>query len=353
MSDDASAPPDPGAPTPATPPRISRPGGSAPVRPPTGKKPPPPPRPPSKVKAYLVYGIIISTVVLLGLIGWRVYVRLTTKVVPARNVKAEWENAWQKADTARKEIFRLESDVWVKGEELNREKIKAALVTLQNTSETYHELMDLMRKQGKLDSAEGQDIGGSQILLKTWIWDANGVIDAASQPPKYGGLYLPMYATEKRMDAAAKRLKEIRDGLDEVLARNNKDEMLGIIKEIRKLREELASCRDEFLRLDEELVKGLTLPDLTEQALPDLKELRDFTSKAVMTFKEAGTIRSRLPSEDELNAPPKEEPKPEPTPEQKEEPPKDEPKKEPPKEEPPKEEPKKEQKEEPKKDEPK
>ncbi len=351
MSDDAAAPPDPGAPSPATPPRISRPGGSAPVRPPTSKKPAPPPRPPSKVKAYLVIGIIVTSVVLIGLIGWRLYVRLTQKPAVVRNVKAEWENGWQKAKQAQRDMFKIESKAWVQGESLSAEDLanfKKGQATLQKTAETYHELTDLLRAQGKLNSQEAQDMGSTQILLKTWIWDANGVIDTAAQAPKYGGLYIPMYAAEKRMDAAAKRLKDIRDGVQEVLARNSNEEMLGLTKEIRKLREELASCRDEFLRLDEELVKGLTLPDLTEQALPDLKDLRDFTSKAVMTFKEAGTIRSRLPSEDELTAPPKEEHKPEPKSEPKEEPKKEEPKPEP------KEEPKKEPpKEEPKKDEPK
>ena len=322
-----------------------------PVRAPVTRKPPPPPGPPSKVKAYLVIGIIVSSVVLMGLIGWRLYVKLTTKVVPPRNAKVEWENAWRRAKGANKIIFEeVEAKVWTKDETLTPEdvaKVKAGLETYQKTAETYHDLFEHMNREGKRNSQEAQDMGATEIVLKFWIWDANGVVDPASKPPMNGGLYIPMYHTEKKMDAATNRLKEIRDLTREIVARNNTEEILKVIKEIRGLRDTLAACRDEFLRLDDELVKGLTLPDLKEEQLPELKDLRTITAKSVMAFKEAGQIRSEFPSEEQLKEPPKQEPP-------KEEPPKEPPKETPPKEEPPKPEPPKDPpKEEPKKEEPK
>src|SRR5688572_3213234 len=206
MTDESAAPP---APDPIKPAAGPRPPGA---RPPVRKSAPPPPaKPRSDVKKWLVLGIIGSSVILIGLIGWRVAVLLTKKPSETRNVKGEWENAWQSAVLAHKEMFGLQAKAWVKNEALTDEemgKFKAGLATLQKTSEKYHDLMALLREKNKLDSQEANDMNSTQIRLKTWVWDANGMIDPAAKGPKYGGLYVPMYSAVKQYDDATKRLKE-------------------------------------------------------------------------------------------------------------------------------------------------
>src|SRR6185503_15614842 len=104
MSDDPAAPSGP-KPIPLS--------QAQPFRPPATRKAPPPAKPPSNVKKVLVIGIIVSTVILIPLVAWRVYVKLTVKVVPPRNVKVEWENAWQLAKGAHREMFAIQSKAWV------------------------------------------------------------------------------------------------------------------------------------------------------------------------------------------------------------------------------------------------
>src|SRR5688572_27151926 len=252
MTDESAAPP---APDPIKPAAGPRPPGA---RPPVRKSAPPPPaKPRSDVKKWLVLGIIGSSVILIGLIGWRVAVLLTKKPSETRNVKGEWENAWQSAVLAHKEMFGLQAKAWVKNEALTDEemgKFKAGLATLQKTSEKYHDLMALLREKNKLDSQEANDMNSTQIRLKTRVWDANGMIDPAAKGPKYGGLYVPMYSAVKQYDDATKRLKEIREQVGEIMGRKDPEEISKTIKEIRGLKEALAGARDEFLRIDEDLL---------------------------------------------------------------------------------------------------
>ena len=340
MSDESAAPP---APDPIKPPAGPRPPGA---RPPVRKTAPPPPaKPRSDVKKWLVLGIIISSVLLIAAIGWRVAVLLTKKPTETRNVKGEWENAWQSAVLAHKEMFGLQAKTWVKNEPLTDEemgKFKAGLATLQKTSEKYHDLMALLREKGKLNSQEANDMNATQVRLKAWIWDANGMTDPASKPPKYGGFYNPMYAAEKRRDEAVKRLKELREKAPEISARKDVAEIEAVVKECRGLIDTFGAIRDELLALDDELLKGLTLPDLKVEQLEELADLRDYQNKAGMGIKEAREVRSLFPDPEDLKPRPEtpkpEEPKAEPP--KAEEPPKQEPPKEtPPKQEPPKEEP--------------
>ena len=339
MSDEPSAPSDPE--------RIPL-SQAQPVRPSAARKPAPPSAAPSKVKAYLVIGIIVTSVLLIAAIGWRVYVKLTTKVVPPRNVAQEWENAWAKSKKAWEELFKIQAGIWVEEKQLTPDdlaKFKSALTTYQQTSDAFHELNALMQKTGKGNSKEFQDIGERLVVLKTWIWDASGVLDPASKPPKYGGLYIPMYTGEKRMGQASKRLLEIREQADQIIGRADAAEIEKTTKEVKSLEDKLAVIRDELRQLDDDLLAGLTLPDLKKEQLRELEDLRNFQNIAQMSFIEARKLRSRFPSAEELQAPkepPKEPPKEEPKKEEpkKEEPPKEEPpKKDPPKEEPPKEEP--------------
>jgi hypothetical protein len=335
------SPPDP-VPPPATP---ARPPGPGMMRPPPRKAPPSASRGPSKLKAYLVIGIIVSTIVLLGLIAWRLYVKLTAeKQGPSRNVAQEWEDAWQKSKKAQDEVFKIQVRVWNENKELDAQdlaKIKSALTTYQKTSDAFHDLNAVMVSKGKTNSQEHRDIGERLIVLKTWIWDANGVLDPASKPPKYGGLFIPMYSAEKQRETASKRMKEIRDQSQEIIARRQIEEIEATVKEVKVLETRLQVLRDELLQLDDDLLKGLTLPDLRKEQLRELAELREFQNLAQMSFQEARNLRSMFPSAEQL-APPKDEaPKEQPP---KEEPPKEEPPKEdPPKEQPPKEDPPKEQ----------
>lgn len=342
MTDEQSAPPvpEPG-PAAAMPPGPPTPSTARPVLRPPPRKEPPPPRPPSKLKAYLVIGIIVSSVVLVGLIGWRLYVRLSRTPPTVINISQKWDDAFSNAEAKWKEIFKFQAKVWTEGKELGPEeidKIKAALALYEQTSQKFHELNDLALKEKKK-----HDMGQQLPLLKTWIWDANGVLDPASKPPRYGGLYIPMYQAEKRRETAAKRLKEIKEKSQEIVARKDAAEIEAVIMELRGLVDQFGGVRDELIQLDEDLLKGLTLPDLKKEQLRELGELRDYQNFASMGIRDAREVRSLFPSLEDLKAPPeapkelpKEEPKEEPKPEQKEEPKKEPPKEQPPKEEPPK-----------------
>lgn len=334
MSEESAAPaaPDPAVPAP--------PGAPRTMRPPPRKGPVPPQGDPSKVKAYLVIGIIVATVILVPLVAWRVYVHYFKPKDSGvnRNVGLEFNEAWDASKKAQDDIFKIQASVWNENKALGPaelDKIKAGLAAYQKTSEAFHELNAVMQKAGKTNSKEFQDIGERLILLKTWIWDANGMLDPASKPPKYGGLYIPMYSADKERIAGAKRMKEIRDLQPEIIARRNPEEIGKIVKEIREIEGKMSAIRDELLQLDEDLLKGLTLPDLRKEQLRELAELREFQNLAQMSFMEARNLRSQFPTAEQL-APPKEDPP-------KEEPPKQEPpKQEPPKQDPPKEEPPKE-----------
>jgi hypothetical protein len=320
-------------------------------RPPSTRKPPAKISKPSRLKAFLVLGILISSVVLLGWIGYRVWTILSRKPAePSRNVAREWSDTYAKAKDAYRDILKLESKVWMTGEELkpeDLEKIKAGLKDYESVAEKYHDLREAVLKQGK-PSQELLDMERRMIEVKAWIWDANGVLEPVMKPLEYGGLYVPMYKAEKRMSEAAKRLKEIKEKGQEIRASGDAAQIKKTVEEIKALAERFAACRDEFGRLDDDLKKGLTLPDLTPEGLRELGELREYASTAQMCFKESRELRSEFPTEEQppkqepsKEEPPKEPPKETPKETPKEQPPKeDPPKKDPPKEEPPKEPPK-------------
>jgi hypothetical protein len=343
MSDESSAPPVPD-PVPAKPPTGVRPG----MRPPP-RKAPTAPQPPSNLKKYLVLGIIASSVLLVLAIGWRLYVKLTTKPGVVRNIKNEWEAAYAIASDARKAIFYAESKTWVENRDLNPEeigKVKESLKKIQDTVEKYHELHQLARTEGKGSTAETQAMEPQLVYLKTWIWDANAVID--SQPPQYGGLFIPMYRAMTKQDKSTVRLKEFREKSQEIKDRKDPAEIEKTVAEIKALRATFAAIMEEADRLHNELRQGLTQPDLKKEQLEYLGDLEKLQSEAQMGVSESRQLISTFPRPEDLVAPepPKEEPKepPKETPPPKEEPPKEEPpKEEPPKETPPKETPPKEE----------
>jgi hypothetical protein len=275
-------------------------GESAPLptpapRPATAKRDAPAARP-SKVKAFLVVGIIISTLVLSGLIVFSL-VRSRKPQKEVRNVAAEWANSFQKAKLAFKDTFAVEAKVWTKGENLTSEdleKIRAGLKVFREANDKFHELNKLVLDQGKGPSKETQEMGSRLPELKLWILDAAAIVEGDAKPPEYGGLYIPMYLTVARYDKTVARLKQIQDAHPEIIQRNDKEEWKRTRQEIMGLEGEFSACQEKFGSLVDYVREGLSTPDMPGKDLQDLGDLLKYASDSQMARKQGSILRSKF-----------------------------------------------------------
>lgn len=286
--------------------------GTAPPAPPTSGEsaalPPPPQRPstakrivppPSKAKTYVVVGLLVAVVAILGWGGWIVF-RLVKGRKPApsaRNVATEWANAFTKAKMSFKDTFAIQSKVWFKGEDLTSEdleKIRSGLKDFRAASDKFHELNKLVLDQGKGPSKQTEEMGARLPELKLWILDAAAVVEGDAKPPEYGGLYIPMYRTVARYDKAVARLKQILDAHPEIIQRNDKEEWKRTRQEIMELEGEFSACQEKFGGLVDYVREGLASPDLSGKDLQDLADLLEYASKSQMARKQGGDLRFKF-----------------------------------------------------------
>lgn len=289
-----NAPGRPGLPRPAGAPGAG-PKGARPARPlpqPVG-----PSAASMRLRAHLMIGILVTCVVLIGLIGWRVWKVLHPQVASKVDVDAEFDKALDQAKGASKDIFALETKVWGKSEQLKPEDfttIQAKLGELRDSHDKVKDLLDLIHARGLDDSDSRRVMVPKWIQMKMWILDASDLLEN-QKPPDYGGLNIPMFLTSEKIRKAQEELKEIRTTKDTVIQKNDPAEIKAARKRITELRDAFRSHAMKLQYLDKYVAEGLARPDLTNKDVMELDQLRDDANKAQMAVKAAGTLLQEFP----------------------------------------------------------
>ena len=266
------------------------------MRPRPNRPPPPPPSKPSKLKGYLMLGILISTVVLIGMIGYKVYRILFKPPKREINVEAASKDAFKRAEDAQKEIFRAESKVWIMGETISAATAVAIgdqLEELRKCDDGMKELFDWMHLKKAESSSDWDTLVTYSLQTKLWILDASDLLDNLKKPG-YGGLYIPMYSTMKRLADSQKELKEIQIRRDELAAQaeTNPELKKKTREKIGELKKRFADFRDQLNGLDKYIHDGLAREDLSPKIIKELDELHTEAANAQMAIKLAGTLAS-------------------------------------------------------------
>ena len=280
----------------ALPPRkLGTPGAPGTARP--ARPAPPPPAGGSGLKKFLMLGIIFSCLGLAGMIGFRIYQRLTHKGAGEIKIDDEFDKQMDRAKDASKEIFRTETKVWGKNEPLTAEDfatIKKQLADLRDCHDKIKDLLDIMRAKNMTETGSWQMIVPKWIQVKMWILDANDLLEN-QKPPDYGGLNIPMFLTSEKIRKAQAALGEINTLKGEIIEKNNPATIKETRKKISDIREQFRSCVAKMQELDKYVAEGLARPDLTNKEVMELDQLRDEANKAQMAVKAAGTMLQAFP----------------------------------------------------------
>ncbi len=276
----------PGAPAPA--------GGPRPAR--------PAPRPPAdsagslRLRKMLLLFIVLACVGLGGGIVWKLFgPRGNAKA--AIDVDTEFDKSWEASVGASKDIYRIESNVWVKNQELSADdykEIKGKLEELRSQHDKLKDLLDLLRVRGLADSGSYQKIVPKWVQIKLWILDASDLLDN-QKPPEYGGLNIPMWLTTQRILKAQTELSEIKTREKEIVDKNDPAEIKATRKKITDTREAFRAYATKMEELDKYVAEGLARPDLTNREVKELDQLRDDANKARMAVRAAGDLLKAFP----------------------------------------------------------
>jgi hypothetical protein len=287
-------------PVPSGRPGMPRPGaGTAPKgpRPARPSAPPPPSASSMRLRGMLMLGIVLSCVVLIGMIGWRVWQRMHPQEAQIIDVAADFDKAKDVGKGASKDIFSIQTKVWGKNEELKPEDyttIKAKLGELRDCHDKLKDLLDLMHRRHLEDSGDYASIVPFWLQVKMWILDATDLLEN-QKPPDYGGLNIPMFLTSEKIRKAQEELKEINTLKDDIIKKNDPEEIKKTRKRISDLRESFRGYSVKLQDLDKYVQDGLARPDLTEKDVIELGQLRDDANKATMAVKAAGTLLLAFP----------------------------------------------------------
>lgn len=284
-------------------PRLRGPGGPAgpkgprPARP--SVQPPGPSAASMRLRKLLLLGIIVSCVGLAGMIGWRLYQRMHGKESTTIDVASEFEKAMDQGKEANRDIFAIQSKVWGQGKELTPEDfttIKARLEGLRQCHDKLKDLLDLMHARKLNNSGDYDAIVPKWLQVKMWILDASDLLEN-QKPPEYGGLNLPMFLTSDKIRKAQEQLKEINTLKDEIVKRNDPEEIKKTRKQIGDLREAFRGYSVKLQDLDKYVAEGLARPDLSEKEVMELGQLRNDANTATMAVKAAGMLLQAFPGE--------------------------------------------------------
>jgi hypothetical protein len=277
-------------------PAVSR----SPLPRPRAPRPVPPQQPPSKLKERLVQLICFSTVVLLVILGFKIF-----KLIQARNMKEggninvaeEWQEAFDKGKRAGDEIQKSQRKVWSDGVPLDdndKQKIQEQLNILIECDEKFQELMNLLRSRNMRETQEGEDIVKHWPPMKLWILDGSDLLDGPSSPTEYGGFYIPLRRLMNRSSKIRKDLGEFEKGKDAILQRNDVSEKEKTRRQLKKMEEDLGEIQEKFAALYDYVKEGLAQPDVGAREIPDLEMLTDGGANAAMVSKQARELRSQL-----------------------------------------------------------
>jgi hypothetical protein len=272
-------------------PGAARPAGARPAA-----KPPADSAGSLRLRKMLLLGILLACLGLGGAIVWKLF-GPKGQSKSAVDADVEFEKAEGAAKEASNEIFRLESKVWVKNEELSADDlavIKTKLEELRLHHDKLKDLLDLLRAKGLSDSGSYQKIVPKWIQLKMWIQDASDLL-ANPKPPDYGGLNIPMYVTGEKIKKAQTELGEIFTIKEKIKERNDPAEIKATRKKVADLREAFRSHVAKMQALDKYVADELARPDLTHKEVRELENLREEANKAQMAIKMAGTLLQELP----------------------------------------------------------
>jgi hypothetical protein len=241
--------------------------------------------------------IIFTCLGLVGMIGWRLWQKTHAKERDSINVAEEFDKAMDLGKGASKDIFAIQTKVWGQGKELTPEDfttIKSKLAELRDCHDKLKDLLDIMHAQHKDDSAERASIVPKWLQVKMWILDASDLLDNP-KPPEYGGLNIPMFVTSEKIRKAQDELKDINTTKDEVVKRNDPEEIKKTRKKLMDLREAFRGHATKLQELDKYVAEGLARPDLTNKDVVELEQLRDDANKAQMAVVAAGKMLQAFP----------------------------------------------------------
>lgn len=288
---------------PAPPARLRSPGGPAGAKGPRPARAPLPPPAPSagsmRLRKLLLLGIIVSCVGLAGMIGWRLYQRMHGKESTTIDVMAEFDKAMDGGKEANRDIFALQSKVWGQNKELTAEDfttIQARLVALRECHDKLKDLLDLLHAKKLSNSGDYDTIVPKWLQVKMWILDASDLLEN-QKPPEYGGLNVPMFLTSDKIRKAQEQLKEINTVKEDVIKRNDAEEIKQTRKKISDLREAFRGYSAKLQDLDKYVAEGLARPDLSEKEVMELGQLRNDANTATMAVKAAGMLLQAFPGE--------------------------------------------------------
>jgi len=271
-------------------------GGQRPPRP--AMQPPPPSAGSMMLRKMLMLGIIFSCLGLGGAIAYKLYMKMKAKDGPsAIDVDKVFEEQMDRAKDASKEIFRTETKVWGKNEDLKPEDfeiVKKQLAALRECHDKIKDLLDILRAKNMMDTGSFQTIVPKWIQVKMWILDATDLLEN-QKPPEYGGLNVPMFVTSEKIRKAQAALGEINTEKDKIIERNDPNEIKATRKKITDLREQFRGLVTKMQDLDKYVAEGLARPDLTSKEVMELDQLRDEANKAQMAVKAAGTMLQAFP----------------------------------------------------------
>jgi hypothetical protein len=241
--------------------------------------------------------IIVGCGIMVIAIGIRLWLmfhgRPTGQII---KVEYEWKEAFNAAERAQKEIFTIESKVWVSNETLKPEQYKRIgerLETLRNSAEKMHELMEKIRKlpDGPA-SQEAADIPPRLLKLKFWILDADGVVESEKDTSKQAGYFIPLFTMINRWHEARKEIQTVEKTKAEILQRNDAEEKKTIRERIAKIQTDLGRIAEKIAALDDYVKDGLARQDLTTKEIPDLEPLRDEQALVLQTINQIRRLKA-------------------------------------------------------------
>jgi len=250
-----------------------------------------------RLRKFLMLGILVTCVALIGAIGWRIWQKMHAKERGSLVIGEEFDKAMDIGKGASKDIFSIQTKVWGQSKELTPEDfttIKAKLVELRDCHDKLKELLDVLHERHKEESAEYGQIVPKWLQVKMWILDATDLLEN-QKPPEYGGLNIPMFLTSEKIRKSQDALKEINTLKDEIIKRNDPEEIKTTRKKLADLRDAFRSHAVKLQDLDKYVADGLARPDLTIKDVIELEQLRDDANKAQMAVVATGKMLQAFP----------------------------------------------------------
>jgi hypothetical protein len=251
----------------------------------------------SKGKGILVLAIILLVAGLSVAIVIRLIPRLFPKTGTTIVVTEKIDQIMDKAKGASKDIYRVESQVWIKGSDISAADavaIQKSLNELETCEGDLKELFDILHEKKQEESGDWQSLIKSTLLVKLWILDAGDLLDLKGKAPDYGGLYIPMYQAIDGIRKCQKEMGEIETLSGEIVDRKNPAELEKYRKRLKEIEELLTVLGEKLRSLDGYVTKGLLLDEHSPKVIKELEDLREEANKADMARGALRQLRSKF-----------------------------------------------------------